>query len=241
MNERSMQALYELLSLTDLEGDREEAAQEMMRQCGSLRGLMEAGKQQLKEIPGMTEETALLLSLLLPLYRRCQQEENEQHPFLKTLDERKQYATRLLRGLRAEQCWLIGLDETDQVVSSQCVSKGTIASVSVYPRAVMGACMRMNCVRVMMCHNHPGGEAVPSVEDLNSTWLNQQLLYYIGVVLVDHVIVSDRGVYSFAEHDGLMNPEKIAEKSNERSCEQWRQLLQRKQDRKTMISEFPPD
>jgi len=81
--------------------------------------------------------------------------------------------------------------------------RGTINTAAVYPREVVKAVIRCAASTVVVYHNHPSGVAEPSAADENITKRLREALALIDVVLLDHLIVADLGIFSFSEHGRL--------------------------------------
>lgn len=96
------------------------------------------------------------------------------------------------------------LDARLQVTGYHVVSHGTVSASLVHPREVFKAAILNNAVSVVVAHNHPAGSTDPSQEDLDTT---RQLIAagrLLGIEILDHLIVSFRGVSSIREsHPGL--------------------------------------
>lgn len=80
---------------------------------------------------------------------------------------------------------------------------GTIDGASVYPRQLVKTALELNAASVILAHNHPSGVAEPSGADQDVTVRIQNALALIDVRVLDHMIVGDQQVVSFAER-GLL-------------------------------------
>jgi len=80
---------------------------------------------------------------------------------------------------------------------------GTIDGCSVYPREVVKSALKVNAAAVIFAHNHPSGVAEPSVADERITERLKEALALIDIRVLDHFIVGDSSVVSFAER-GLL-------------------------------------
>ena len=76
--------------------------------------------------------------------------------------------------------------------------------MTAYPRIVMEAAINSNAHSVVLCHNHPGGMAEPSGDDVCTTRYLQQLLEGTGIIMLDHVIVAGQQAYSMNQHHDLL-------------------------------------
>ena len=73
----------------------------------------------------------------------------------------------------------------------------------VYPREIVKLALKYNAHAVVLGHNHPDGTSTPSVADITITQQIQQALSTVDILLIDHIIMSAKGSYSFAEHGHL--------------------------------------
>ena len=184
-------------------GDVNPTAHALLDQFGSLKGVLEAKPEQLMTVPGVGEESATLLSLLLPLWRRygaCAAEES------KRIENRRQaqaYCEALMAGMRSERLYVICLSTDDVLLGCRMVSEGTLGEVQAYPRTVVQIVLDLNAAKVILCHNHPGGIPEPSQADIETTLLLQDLLSPLGILLLDHIVVADAGSYSMMMHGDL--------------------------------------
>jgi DNA repair protein RadC len=92
------------------------------------------------------------------------------------------------------------LDAKHHVIGYHEVSHGTISASLVHPREVFKAALLSNAHMLIVAHNHPTGELTPSDEDLKTTQQLVDVGRLLGVSILDHIIVSFRGIKSLREH-----------------------------------------
>lgn len=95
------------------------------------------------------------------------------------------------------------LNNQHEVIAMEDMFQGTIDGAAVYPREVVKSALCHNAAAVILAHNHPSGVVEPSSADRRITERLQQSLGLIDIRVLDHVIVSNKGHYSFAE-SGLL-------------------------------------
>ena len=100
---------------------------------------------------------------------------------------------------RVEQFRLLFLDEKNCLIRDELQSRGTINHVSVYPREVAKRCLELKAERLIMVHNHPAGQTMPSRADVVMTQHIETALKVIDVVLVDHFIITRKAQTSFRQ------------------------------------------
>jgi DNA repair protein RadC len=108
-----------------------------------------------------------------------------------------------LAPLDYEVFGVVLLNNRHRVVSFEAMFRGTIDNCTVHPREVVKLALQNSAVALLIFHNHPGGKAEPSRADEQLTRQLQTALSLIDVRILDHIIVTLTGYYSFAE-SGLL-------------------------------------
>jgi len=192
-----------LLFYAKARGDVNPLAHELLDVFGSLNGVLEATPEQLMTVKGVGEETATMMSLIVPLFRRYQEGLCAEGACLFNRREVEAYCSALMAGLRTERLYVISLSTQRKVVGRRVVGEGSLVEVPAYPRAVAEAALNHNAYSVILCHNHPGGEAYPSEADIQVTHQIGDMLIRMGITLVDHIIVAGGETYSLYQHNQL--------------------------------------
>jgi DNA repair protein RadC len=104
---------------------------------------------------------------------------------------------------KKEYFFVLLLDTRNQVLVTEVVSIGTLNASLVHPREVFVRAVQMHAASLLIAHNHPSGAAEPSDADTAVTRRIKDAGKLMGIELVDHVILSDAGYYSFVEHKQL--------------------------------------
>ena len=108
---------------------------------------------------------------------------------------------RLWLGERRNECFgAIFLTTQHAVLACEELFQGTIDGTAVHPRVVAQRALVLNAAAIICFHNHPSGETTPSRADATLTERLRDALAMLEVRLLDHIVVSTRGAYSFAEH-----------------------------------------
>ena len=196
-----IQVLELLLFYAIPQKDTNPLAHRLLETFGSLQGVMEARPEQLMQVNGVGEETATLLSLMLPLFRRYEGSVCANTQKLTHYTDARDFCYAMLVGYRKECFGVISVSAQMKVLGSRIVAEGVLTEVPAYPRLVVEEALNHNAYGVILCHNHPGGEARPSQRDIDMTQLIQDTLKPLGIGLLDHMIVADGLVYSMA-HTG---------------------------------------
>ena len=102
----------------------------------------------------------------------------------------------------------VSLNGCREILGIRVISIGTVSRTLVHPREVFSDAIKEKASGVICCHNHPFGKSFPSREDLCSTAKLLSAGEILGINLLDHIIVSNSGYFSFLEH-GLLNKEEL--------------------------------
>ena len=109
----------------------------------------------------------------------------------------------LFAGLDREQFLVCGLDAKHGIIGVNIVSIGSLTLAIVHPREVFKPLILMNASAWICAHNHPSGDTAPSPEDRVLTSRLRQGADLLGIVLLDHLILTDEGCFSFADQGWL--------------------------------------
>lgn len=103
-------------------------------------------------------------------------------------------------GLKEQEHFIVlNLNGAHEVLSINVVAIGIVNKCVVHPREVFRKAIADNSSAVLLCHNHPSGQLEPSAEDRNITTRLKEAGEIIGIAVLDHIIVTKKGYYSFIE------------------------------------------
>lgn len=129
--------------------------------------------------------------------------DNERKYFSKAIsgpEETFQIFKNLFHNSPVELFVVIHLKSNNQISAFETVSKGTLNQSLVHPREVFKSAILRNASSIIIAHNHPSGNLEPSQEDIAITKQLVEAGKIIGIKILDHIIFSTEGYYSFAEH-----------------------------------------
>ena len=174
-------------------------ARQLLTDFGGLRQLLCVDKQQFCAGRGLGQATFVQLQAVLEMSKRHLLESIERGEGLTSPQMTAQYLRASLREETREVFACLLLDSQHRVLAFERLFYGTIDSAAVYPREVVKCCMRHNAAAVILAHNHPSGVAEPSQADERITQRLQEALSLVDIRVLDHFIVGDAEVVSFAE------------------------------------------
>ena len=184
--------------------DTNELAHRLMDDFGSLAGVLDASAQELQQVEGVGENTAAFLKLL-PELTRVYYSQKQQDLCLASTEQAGRFLLPRFIGRQEETVLLTCLDGKCRVLSCTVLHKGSLNSSEVNVRKLLTAALKHNAAAVILAHNHPGGVALPSPEDIQTTRRVAMALQAVEIVLVDHIIVADDDYVSIAQSDERFN------------------------------------
>jgi DNA repair protein RadC len=102
-----------------------------------------------------------------------------------------------MKLLDREQLRCIFLDCRNKIIGWEVVSQGSLTASIAHPREILKGAILSNAAAIILVHNHPSGECAPSDEDIRLTQRIKQAGEIMGIRLQDHVIIAEKGSYSF--------------------------------------------
>lgn len=174
-------------------------ADSLIQQLGGIRGLLEADYQTLCRCHGVGLAKYVQLQAALELGERFLFASLTRGDGLLDPSTTRRFLKSKLRGYDREVFACLFLDNQHRVISYEELFFGTIDGASVHPREVVKRVLHHNAAAVIFAHNHPSGVAEPSQADQRITERLKSALLLVDVRVLDHMIVGDSEVMSFAE------------------------------------------
>lgn len=178
-------------------------ARDLINHYGSLKSLLMSSMDDFCRLPGMGPAKYVQLQASLEMSKRYFHNEMCETDILTSPEASKQFLRRALSGKKYEVFACLYLDTQHKVIGFEELFKGTLDSASVYPREVVQSVLKKGAAAVILCHNHPSGSTIASQADIQITERLKKALELIDVRVLDHMIVAEYKVMSFAEQ-GLL-------------------------------------
>ena len=172
-------------------------AHRLIERFGSLSAVLETAPSELKQVDGVGENAATLVTLFPSLTRRYLLSRAGEKPLLNTSERAGAYGRALFADCRVETLYLLCLDVKCRLLQAVKLAEGTIDRVPVQNREIIRAVLSTQAKNVLMMHNHPSGSLRPTAEDIDLTRRVMHALESIEVLLVDHLIIGADGYFSF--------------------------------------------
>lgn len=178
-------------------------AKALLTQFGTLPGVLEASREALAQVPGVGDSAASFIHFIMAVNRSYHISRASRRKALTTVSQCGEYLAPRFMGCQEELICVLCLDARCRVKGCKMLSQGTVDSAAVPIRKIVEFALSVNAVSVVLAHNHPGGIALPSQEDIESTKQVAAALDSVGVLLADHLIISADDYTSLAE-SGLL-------------------------------------
>lgn len=201
-------SLSELLAILIHHGTKEKSAVDLAKEVLKLGkdNLNELGKISVKElmkIPGIGLAKAVAIAAALELGRRRQTSAALEKPVMTSSDEIARYLRPKLKDYRHEVFAVLFLNRANKINHFKIISEGGITGTVADPRIILRKALEEDAVNIVLCHNHPSGSLRPSRADEELTQKIKEAARFFDISVLDHIIVSEDGYYSFAD-EGLL-------------------------------------
>jgi DNA repair protein RadC len=196
--------LIALLLRTGARGcDAVAVARALLARTGGLDRLESAPACDLAAVPGVGAAKAASLIAAFELGRRCAGSRLPEGAALRSPEDVFRHFAARLRRLAQERFFVVFLDGRHRVLGEEMVSQGTLTASLVHPREVFRPALRASAAALILVHNHPSGDPTPSAEDRAVTERLAEAGEILGVRVLDHVVVAERGYVSLREDGAL--------------------------------------
>ncbi len=181
--------------------DTNPIAHELIKKYGSVAGVLDAPVEELAAFKGLSERSAVLLKMIMPIARRYLYDKSEQRPVFCSLDAIGKYTLGRYIGETREKIGVVCLDGKGSLLNFVFLGEGDLSSVGLSMRDLAKTVLNCGATAAVLCHNHPNSIAVPSDSDVSLTVQAAETLSKIGVQLIDHIVVGDTDFVSMAQSE----------------------------------------
>ena len=178
-------------------------ARRLMDRFHNLSGILDANLDDLCRIEGIGTNSALLITLIRNLCTRYLENNLIGLDVIDSSEKLEDYARMRLSAFTDEAFMLIFLDVKNHVIDSEIFARGTYDTIILQPKRIADDAVAHKAPKLIMVHNHPSGITDPSASDIDFTRKLEALLAPLDIRLLDHLVVSRAGAYSFLNH-GLL-------------------------------------
>lgn len=199
----------ELIAILLGSGTRNESAVELAKRMlhSVSNNLVELGKMSISEMQrfqGIGPAKAVTLTAAIELGRRRQEAAPMQRRQIQSSKDIHEIFSPRIGDLPHEEFWAMCLNRSNKIINSRRIGMGGISSTVADIRLIMRFAIESNASSLIICHNHPSGNIKPSDQDIKITKSICQAVKYFDIQLLDHLIVTEAGYYSFSD-EGILS------------------------------------
>jgi len=198
----------ELLAILIQSGTRDRTAVDLARNiletCKyNLRELGRLSMAELMRTRGIGEAKAITILAALELGRRRQASGNLEKPVVQSATSVAGFLQTLLADYEHEVFVVLFLNRANRINHHEIISSGGMSGTVADPRVILRRALEEKAVSLILCHNHPSGNLRPSMADRELTTKIREAARFFDIAVLDHIIVSQDGYFSFAD-EGML-------------------------------------
>lgn len=175
----------------------------IIKNINGIENLKDLSVQELSNIKGVGLTKAITLLSALELGKRVYFKSNHQKQVLNNSRIIYEEFKNIFWNQKQELFYVLYLDTRKNLITRECLFKGTLDSSTVHPREIFKGAVKYSAASIVLAHNHPSGSLEPSINDIEFTDTIKSLSKMMGIKLIDHIIFTNDNYFSFYEN-GLM-------------------------------------
>lgn len=153
--------------------------------------------EDLQAVQGIGNAKAVAIKAAIELGKRCYAEKTDERPILDDSRKIYDYLHPLMSFLTVEEGHLLLLNHSFKLIKHVRLSRGGLTETAIDVRIIIREALKVNATIVALAHNHPSGNLKPSKQDDQITKQVQEACRVMRLHFLDHIIVTDRGYYSY--------------------------------------------
>lgn len=198
----------ELVAILIGSGNSDESAVDLSRRIlhDNRDNLIELSRLTISDLmkyKGIGEAKAVTIAAALELGRRRRFSEVLEKPIVKNSKIAFECFYPQLSDLNHEQFWIMLLNSANKVIKLEKIGVGGLAGTTADPKKIFKSALENNAISIMLCHNHPSGNVIPSNADKKITENIVKAGQFLEIKILDHIIVGNDNYFSFAD-EGLL-------------------------------------
>ncbi len=195
----------ELIAILIGSGSRNETAVELSKRIlhhydNDLNKLGKASIAELSNFKGIGEAKAIAIIAALEIGRRRNDTESKALDIIGSSKDAYNTMKRHLVDLNHEEFWILLTGRGNKVLGKELISKGGLSETLVDLKVLFSAALQQQAANIFLFHNHPSGSLEPSQNDIYLTKKIVGAGKLLDINILDHLIVTDKGYYSFADN-----------------------------------------
>jgi DNA repair protein RadC len=196
----------ELLAIIIKTGTKEETAVQLAQKIlsldnenNSLRFLQEISIENLMQIKGIGRVKAIQLKAVCEIAKRMSRPIDNKKVIIKSPKDVADLLIEELKYEKREILKVLILNTKNVVKKISNIAIGGVSWVNVEPKDILQDAIKMGMNKIIIVHNHPSGDATPSISDIEMTKKIDQCANLFGIQLLDHIVIGDGTFYSIKQ------------------------------------------
>jgi DNA repair protein RadC len=210
LNSQGRRALSdaELIAILIGSGSRNESAVELSKRIlhhydNDLQKVGKVSVSELSKFKGIGEAKAISIIAALELGRRRGDTEIKAPEIVNGSRSVYNVLKRHLVDLNHEEFWILLLSRNCKIIAKELISKGGLSGTVADPKVIFGIALQHQASSIILAHNHPSGNLKPSQQDIDLTKKIHAAGRILDIGVLDHLIITDGGFFSFADEELL--------------------------------------
>ena len=177
-----------------------EMSHELLAAAGSLTELSAMSIDKMQASGGIGKNKAATVTAAFELGRRFAAEGSRPHcSAITNASQIFSIMFPVLKGIDHEECWILYLNRANHILYKEKVSVGGLSSTTIDTNSILRKAIEKKADGIILVHNHPSGNPQPGKADVVETERLKKAAETFSISMLDHVIISDSGYYSFAD------------------------------------------
>ena len=189
-----------LLTYSLKQKDVKPVAKSLLERFKGLRGVFDAGVEDLREVTGVGENAAVLIGLVKGAAEQYLKERVIGGDVIRNPDDVVRYLRLTLSNSRVEQFIAIYMNARNEAIAVETLHVGTVNATVVYPRKAIELAFKHGARSVIFVHNHPSGNTAPSEPDRHLIMVLDRAAIAVDMLVHDHMIIGKDKFFSAREN-----------------------------------------
>lgn len=185
-----------------------ELSGDILRRTGGIRQLLSININELSDFKGLGISKWCQLQAAKEIVKRALQEQLSYSSVIQSPGVTREFLQTTIGHLPHEVFACIYLNASNEMIGYQEIFRGSSTQTPIYPKEIIKEALSRNAVALIVAHNHPSGNPLPSQDDIECTEILGKCLGLLDIYLLDHCIITANGFFSFADA-GLMRNQTI--------------------------------
>jgi len=176
--------------------DTKPISKRLLKRCGSFAAVFDQPRERLQEVEGVGSQTSVFLFAIREVMVRYLEQKVEYAETISSPEDIAGFVRTHLGATPRECLMILYLNDASRLTHHVIVSEGTVDRAPFYPREILKTALLRDATSLIMAHNHPSGDPIPSENDHIITSRMEKLAAEFEIKVLDHLIVTPHRVFS---------------------------------------------